>query len=202
MFWKKPKTVDTPPEWLIVGLGNPGAEYSGTRHNVGFDVVEFLAAKHKIRLDKSKHRARIGVGQIGSVPVCLVKPLTYMNLSGQSVAPLARGYGIKPDHVLIIADDLALPRGKLRLREDGSAGGHNGHKSIIQSLGTQTYPRVKVGIGSATDATIEHVLSRFKPEEKKVIQEAIEDSADAIETLLQEGHTASLHRIEHHNKNL
>src|SRR5579862_4349503 len=116
MFWKKPKPVQQ-PEWLIVGLGNPGAEYAGSRHNVGFEVVDALASEHKIKLDKGKHRARIGLGPIGQTEVCLIRTLTYMNLSGQAVGPIARAYGIKPERILVVADDLDLPLGKLRLRE-------------------------------------------------------------------------------------
>lgn len=198
MFWKKAKP-DLQPEWLIVGLGNPGGEYAGTRHNVGFEVVELLAERHRIKLDKSKHRARIGVGKIDETTVCLVKPLTYMNLSGQAVAPLARGYGILPQRVLVIADDLDLPLGKLRLREDGSAGGHNGHKSLIQSLQTQEYPRIKIGIGKG-GSTIDHVLSRFDQDEKADAERAIKSAASVVESVLARGIVSSQHIVDEHNK--
>jgi peptidyl-tRNA hydrolase, PTH1 family len=200
MFWKKQKVVEQ-PLWLIVGLGNPGAEYKGTRHNVGFEVVDLLSEKHRIKLDKSKHRARIGTGRIGDTPVCLVKPLTYMNLSGQAVAPLARDYGIKPDHVLVVADDLDLPVGKLRLREDGSAGGHNGHKSLIQSLRTQEYPRIKIGIGKAGGGeTIDHVLSGFTPAERSEIVVAVRTAADCVHTALNSDYLAAQRVVDEHNK--
>ncbi|HWA84262.1 MAG TPA: aminoacyl-tRNA hydrolase [Fimbriimonadaceae bacterium] len=199
MFWKKPK-LDLPPEWLIVGLGNPGKEFNGTRHNVGFEVVEALSDRYRIKLDMSKHRARIGLGKIGDIGVCLVRPLTYMNLSGQSVAPLARDYGIAPDHVLIIADDLDLPVGKLRLRTDGSAGGHNGHRSIIQYLKTQAYPRIKIGIGKGAETSIEHVLSSFTPADKQRIQPAIDAAADICRAIIEEGISAAQEIVARHNK--
>jgi peptidyl-tRNA hydrolase, PTH1 family len=200
MFWKKQKVVEQ-PLWLIVGLGNPGAEYKGTRHNVGFEVVDLLSEKHRIKLDKSRHRARIGVGRIGDTPVCLVKPLTYMNLSGQAVAPLARDYGIKPDHVLVVADDLDLPVGKLRLREDGSAGGHNGHKSLIQHLKTQEYPRIKIGIGKAGGGeTIDHVLSGFTPPERSEIVVAARAAAECVDAMLNSDYLAAQRVVDEHNK--
>jgi len=162
MFKKKAQPI-APPEWIVVGLGNPGPEYRGTRHNVGFDVVDLLAERHKIKLDKSKHRSRYGIGVVGDTTVLLVKPLTYMNLSGQAVAPLAREHGIKPERILVVADDLDMKVGRVRLKPKGSAGGHNGHKSLIASLGTQEYPRLKIGIGSVDRTeTIDHVLGAFK----------------------------------------
>jgi PTH1 family peptidyl-tRNA hydrolase len=201
MFWKKPKPT-AQPEWLIVGLGNPGGEYRGTRHNVGFDVIDLLSDRHRIKLDKSKHRARIGIGQIGDSAVVLVKPLTFMNLSGQSAAPLARDYGLKPERVLVIADDLDLPVGKLRLRESGSAGGHNGHKSLIQYLKTQDYPRIKIGIGSASGSTIDHVLSGFDREERAVVDDAIKSAAEAVAAMVEHGYSDALQVVDQHNKRL
>ena len=199
MFWKKPKTTIY-PEWLIVGLGNPGAEFAGTRHNVGFDAVELLAKSHRIKLDKTKHKSRIGLGAIGTAPVCLVRPLTFMNLSGQSVAPLARDYGIKPEKILVIADDLDLPVGKVRLRLNGSAGGHNGHKSLIQYLKTQDYPRIKIGIGKAVRGeTIEHVLSGFSPDERIDIERAIEAAARVAEVLIERGANDAQLAVGEHN---
>ncbi len=202
MFWKKPKP-DLQPEWLIVGLGNPGGEYAGTRHNVGFDVIELLARKHRIKLDKSKHRARFGIGIIEGAAVCLVKPLTYMNLSGQAVSPLARSYGLEPERVLVVSDDVNLPLGKLRLRESGSAGGHNGHKSLIQYLGTQDYPRIRIGVGEGrTGERIDHVLGGFPPAERKMIDEAIEACAESVSALVAHGIGESQSVIDGHNKSI
>jgi PTH1 family peptidyl-tRNA hydrolase len=200
MFRRKPK-IQIHPQWLIVGLGNPGPEYRGTRHNVGFEVVDLLSEKHKIKLDKSKHRARIGLGRIGDIDVCLVKPLTYMNLSGQAVGPLARDYGIPPERILVIADDLDLPTGRLRLREDGSAGGHNGHKSLIQYLKTQTYPRIKIGIGKGEE-TIDHVLSGFDPKERDIINPAIQVAARVVETMVEQSYSTALPVLDAFNKSL
>jgi PTH1 family peptidyl-tRNA hydrolase len=200
MFRRKPK-IEIHPEWLIVGLGNPGPEYRGTRHNVGFEVVDLLSEKHRIKLDKSKHRARIGLGAIGQTQVVLVKPLTYMNLSGQAVGPLARDYGIPPEKVLVIADDLDLPVGKLRLREEGSAGGHNGHKSLIQYLKTQSYPRIKIGIGKGGE-TIDHVLSGFTPAERDRVNPAIRAAADVVEEMLARGYLAALSPVDVHNRSI
>lgn len=200
MFWKKRKP-DLQPEWLIVGLGNPGGEYSGTRHNVGFQVVELLADRHRIKLDKSKHRARFGLGTIGDIAVCLAKPLTFMNLSGQAAAPLARGYGLNPDRILVVSDDLDLPVGKLRLRESGSAGGHNGHKSLIQYLGTQDYPRIRIGIGrSGGGETIDHVLSTFTPVEQEVIAPAIRVAAEVCEAFLEGGLPVAQKVVDQYNR--
>lgn len=186
MFRRKPKEA-IQPEWMIVGLGNPGPEYAGTRHNVGFDVVAVLGERHKIKLDKGRQRAMVGVGRIRGVPVALVKPLTFMNLSGQSVAPLAKGWGIAPNKILVVADDMDLPLGQVRFRAKGGSGGHNGHKSLAQHLGTSEYPRLRLGVGRPGDDTIEHVLSKFKPEERVDAQESIAKAADACEEMLVEG---------------
>jgi len=186
---KKQPTVH--PVRLIVGLGNPGPQYKRTRHNVGFDVVDGLAAKHKVKLDIMRHQAQIGLGEVAGVPVALVKPVTYMNLSGRAVAPIAKHYGIKPEDILVVADDLDLPTGKVRMRPKGSSGGHNGHKSLIESLGTTEYPRLKIGIGRPGDATIDHVLSRFHPDERKDIEEAEAKCVAAVELWLREGFDAA-----------
>lgn len=187
-MFKKAVKPTAPPEWMVVGLGNPGPEYRGTRHNVGFDVVDLLAERHKIKLDKSKHKARYGVGVVGDTTVLLVKPLTYMNLSGQAVAPLAREYNIKPEKILVVADDLDMKVGRLRLKPKGSAGGHNGHKSLIASLATQEYPRLKIGIGSVdrTD-TIDHVLGAFKGDEREIMPLSLRRAADGVERVVNEG---------------
>ena len=187
MFRKK-IAPEVKPEWMVVGLGNPGPEYRGTRHNVGFDVVDRLGERFRIKLDRSKHRARFGVGLIGETPVVLVKPLTYMNLSGHAIAPLAREYAIEPPRILVVADDLDLPLGRLRLRAEGSSGGHNGHKSLIASLGTQAYPRLKIGIGSVhRSQTIDHVLGPFVGEERDIAGQVVARAVDGVERVIQDG---------------
>jgi PTH1 family peptidyl-tRNA hydrolase len=192
VFRKAPQPQE-PAEWLIVGLGNPGPEYKGTRHNLGFEVVELLAQENRIKLDKVKHQARFGVGQVDGHTVVIAKPLTYMNLSGRSVAPLAKQFGLKPDRILVVADDTDLVPGRIRLKPQGSSGGHNGHKSIIEVLGTQEYPRLKLGIGRVSrEGTIDHVLTGFPPDERVVINEAVARSVKVIETLIDSGLEAAL----------
>lgn len=182
-------------EWLIVGLGNPGAEYARTRHNVGFDVIEELASRHKIKINKAKHRARIGVGEIDGTGVALAMPLTFMNNSGQSVAPMMREYGLKPERVLIVSDDLDMDLARVRLKPKGGSGGHNGHKSIIKNLGTEEYPRLKIGIHSdKRDETVDFVLSRFTPEERVDINNAVKKSAESIEVIVTQGLELALSR--------
>lgn len=179
----------------MVGLGNPGGEYRGTRHNVGFEVIDLLCERHKIKLDRSKHTARYGIGKVRETTVLLIKPMTYMNLSGRAVAPFAREFDIKPDRVLVVADDLALRLGRNRLKPGGSAGGHNGHKSLIASLGTIEYPRLKVGIGSGAGQTIDHVLGSFDRDELDVISIAIKNAADGVETVVSQGMDAGMNRV-------
>lgn len=200
MFRKKPSEPSLPPSWLIVGLGNPGPEYRGTRHNVGFEVIDLLAKRHKIKVDRGRNRALTGAGMISGEGVLLVKPLTFMNNSGQAVAPVARAMGIAPANILVVADDLDLPVGKLKLPEGGGAGGHNGHKSIIASLGTADYPRIKIGIGSSSDNTIDHVLGTFKPLERSDIDQILEIAADTVEALIEGGRDQALRVLEKYHQ--
>jgi PTH1 family peptidyl-tRNA hydrolase len=186
MFFKK-RPLNTPPEWMIVGLGNPGPEYRGTRHNIGFEVIDSLGTKHKIKVNVGRQRALVGQGQVQGISVLLAKPLTFMNASGQSVAALARHYGLKPNRILIIADDMAMVVGRVRLKPKGSAGGHNGHKSIIEALGSNDYPRLKIGIGSPEEESIEHVLSKFLPDERPVIEKAVREAVTACEQVIADG---------------
>jgi peptidyl-tRNA hydrolase, PTH1 family len=199
VFWKK-AAPGLPPEWLIVGLGNPGGEYRGTRHNVGFEVIDRLAESHRIKVGKAKHRAITGLGKINEATVLLVKPLTYMNLSGQSVAPLAKENQLKPENVFVVADDLDLPVGKLRIKLGGSAGGHNGHKSIIAALRSDDYPRLKIGIGKTQkDGTVDHVLGSFDRDEREVMDHAIRTAVKACEALARGGIQAALKVVEEYN---
>lgn len=189
-FFKRNR-VELPVSMMVVGLGNPGAEYRGTRHNVGFDVVDLLGQRHKIPVKTSRDHALTGPGSLGSTGILLVKPLTYMNLSGRSVKALADRYKISAERILVIADDLDLPVGKVRLREKGSSGGHNGHKSIIASLGTELYPRLKIGIGKGGE-TRDHVLSRFHPDERALIDQAVARCADVVEKWVDDGMAAAM----------
>jgi len=175
---------------LIVGLGNPGREYRETRHNVGFMVADALADRWRVadqwREKSSALLARTGVGDAG---VLLVKPLTFMNLSGEAVAAVAGFYKVEPADVLVIVDEAALPLGRLRARRDGSAGGHNGLKSLIQHLGTQAFPRLRVGVGRGDNGRelADHVLGRFEPDERETVSAAVLRAADATEMFISDG---------------
>jgi peptidyl-tRNA hydrolase, PTH1 family len=176
---------------LIVGLGNPGTKYAQTRHNVGFDLIDILAKRWQISLsDRKQFQGIYGEG-IGSnnTKIKLLKPQTFMNLSGQSVRATLDWFKLSPESVLVVYDDLDLPLGKIRLRLSGSAGGHNGMKSIISHLGTQNFPRVRIGIGQSTGEkdTIAHVLGKFSKAETIVIDEVIYLVNDAIEMSLKQG---------------
>lgn len=176
--------------YLIVGLGNPGPKYAATRHNAGFMVVDELARRHGLRFSSKQANAEVARGDIGGVRVIIAKPLTYMNNSGRAVSQLAHFYKIPPTHVLAVYDDIALPLGTLRIREKGSAGGHNGITSLIQHLGTQGFPRLRVGVDRPVvvqHSQIDWVLGRFSKDEQKVMDETIPRAAEAIEAILREG---------------
>ena len=185
-FSKRPGPV----EWLVVGLGNPGPKYDWTRHNMGFLVIDELAEREKIPVQKLKFKALTNTVVIGDRSVLLMKPTTYMNLSGGAVGEAARFYKIPPERILVISDDVALPQGKLRIRRSGSAGGHNGLKDIIAHLGGDGFPRIKVGVGGKPhpDSDMaDWVLGKFTGQDKKVMEEAIKRAADAVEELLMNG---------------
>ncbi len=175
---------------LIVGLGNPGREYRDTRHNIGFMIVDRLATAARAEFRKEKSW-QCDLAKAGDVLLC--KPLTYMNLSGEAVRAVCDFYKIEPTEVLALSDDLALPLGKLRLRAGGSAGGHNGLKSIAAHLGTQTFPRLRVGIGAAeTGAATDHVLGRFASEEKEALAEGLARAISAIDCAQSQGFAAAM----------
>ena len=168
---------------VIVGLGNPDDKYQGTRHNVGFDVIDLLAEKYNIAVDTKKHRAYIGKGIIGGQKVILAKPQTYMNLSGESVRSLVEYYKVDPEtELLIIFDDISLDVGQLRIRKKGSAGGHNGIKNIMANLGTSVFQRIKVGVGEKPKGydLADYVLGRFSKDERELIKEGFECAAEAV----------------------
>jgi PTH1 family peptidyl-tRNA hydrolase len=193
LFQKK-----APTTWLVVGLGNPGAKYENTRHNVGFLVADELAQRAGAPIRKIKHHALTASAVIGGQGVLLMKPTTYMNLSGEAVGDAARFYKIPADHVLVISDDVDLPLGKLRIRKSGSAGGHNGLKSIIQHLGSDQFPRLKVGVGGKPHPDYDMadwVLGQLQGEDKKVMDEAVQRAADAIETLLRDGAEKAMNKF-------
>lgn len=178
----------------MVGLGNPGRRYRGTRHNVGFRVVELLARRWGVSFQKEE-KVEAAQARVAGQTVLLAKPLTYMNLSGQAVAELVRRWGIAPAQVLVVYDDMDLPTGTLRVRARGSAGGHRGMASVLEALGTLEVPRVRVGIGRPEVDAVDHVLSRFSPEEEPVVAEAVERAAEAVETVLSEGMERAMDRF-------
>ncbi|WEG12729.1 aminoacyl-tRNA hydrolase [Pullulanibacillus sp. KACC 23026] len=171
---------------LIIGLGNPGSEFAKTRHNIGFEVVDAISDTHHFPLDKLKFNAQFGKGKINGEDLVLVKPLTYMNLSGEAVAPLMKFYQIPVEDILVVYDDMDLPLGKIRLREKGSAGGHNGIKSLIQHLGTQEFKRIRIGIGrpNGREPVVDFVLKRFSKEDQPVVERSVEEAQKACEAWL------------------
>lgn len=167
---------------LIVGLGNPTKEYEGTRHNIGFMAIDALAEEYGIRVDTLKHKAMIGKGMIEGQKVILAKPVTYMNLSGEAVREITDYYKIPAEDVIVIFDDISLDVGMIRIRRKGSAGGHNGIKSIISHLGTMDFPRIKVGIGAKREGQdlADYVLGRFSKADRETLQEALKDVKKAV----------------------
>ena len=176
--------------WLIVGLGNMGEEYEGTRHNAGFEVLDLLARDLKVSVRRLKFKALTATAQIGGQGVLLMKPTTYMNLSGEAVVQAAAFYKVPPHRVLVISDEVALPPGKLRIRASGSAGGHNGLKNIIALLHSENFPRIRVGVGSKPHPDydmVDWVLGRPQGEDRKALDEAEQRAADAIQVILTKG---------------
>ena len=194
LFAKKPSGV----EWLVAGLGNPGEKYARTRHNMGFLTMDLLAEEKKIKIDRIKFKAVTAQAELGGARCLLMKPQTFMNLSGEAIGEAARFYKIPADHVLVISDDVSLPAGKLRIRAGGSAGGHNGLKNIIQHLGTDQFPRIRVGVGQKPHPDYDladWVLGKFVGEDKKTMDTAIKRAADAVECLLADGPDAAMNRF-------
>lgn len=175
--------------YIIAGLGNPTKEYDKTRHNVGFEVIDKLADRYDIDVSERKHRAFCGRGVIEGQKVLLVKPQTFMNLSGESLRSVLDYYKVLPEELIVIYDDISLPPGQLRIRLKGSAGGHNGIKNIIAHLGTQEFPRIKVGVGEKPPwmDLKDYVLSRFSKGEQELMDEAFQEAAQAVVMMLGEG---------------
>ena len=173
--------------YIIAGLGNPGREYVNTRHNIGFDVIDALADKNRIDVSTIKHKALIGKGMIGSEKVILVKPQTYMNLSGDSLIDISQYYKIDIEtELIVIYDDIALDLGAIRVRKSGSAGGHNGMKSIIKNLSTENFMRIRMGVGEKPKDydLADYVLSHFTQDERKTMNLGVKDAVDAVEIIL------------------
>ena len=180
---------------LIVGLGNPGKQYEQTRHNIGFDVIDYMANKYNIDVNREKFKGICGEGFIENKKVILLKPLKYMNLSGESIRELANFYKLEDDEIIVVYDDISLDIGRLRIREKGSAGGHNGIKSIIQNLGGDKFPRVKVGVGQPKDNLVNHVLGKFSKEDREHIEKVIPVVSDAIVEIVKNDAKESMNKF-------
>ena len=185
-------------EWLLVGLGNPGTQYENTRHNVGFLVADELAERQNAPIQRLKFKALTNLLTISGEKVLVMKPVTYMNLSGEAVRQAVDFYKIPPERVLVVSDDTALAVGRLRIRKGGSAGGHNGLKNIIQHLGTDQFPRIKVGVGAPGQAgydVVDWVIGRPLGEDQKVLMEALDRAGDAAEVLISQGADRAMNRF-------
>lgn len=172
---------------LIVGLGNPGPQYAGTRHNVGFDVVDVLASRWNVSLTVEKFHGWFGQSRIGDERIALLKPTTFMNRSGRAALAAGRFYKLEVSSLLVIADDLALPLGRLRMRASGSGGGHNGLEDIIERLGTEAWCRLRIGIGPPVGVPTVYVLGRFDEQQEAVMRRARQRGADAVECWIEDG---------------
>ena len=184
--------------WLLVCLGNPGEKYENTRHNVGYMVADEIGERCRAPIQRLRFKALTDLVTISGQKVLVMKPVTFMNLSGEAVRPAADFYKIPPDHVLVISDDTALAPGRLRIRKGGSAGGHNGLKNIIQHLGTDQFPRIRVGVGQKPHPDYDladWVLGKFVGEDKKTMDAAVKRAADAVECLLADGPDKAMNRF-------
>lgn len=171
---------------LIVGLGNPGVQYENTRHNIGFKVIDNIAKEYNIEINRQKFKGVYGEGFINGEKVILLKPSTYMNLSGESIREVVDFYKLTNEDVIVIYDDISLDVGRLRIREKGSAGGHNGIKSIIAHLGTDIFPRIKVGVGQPNVDLVNYVLGKFSDKEMEVLSESIDASTKAVSEMIKD----------------
>ena len=176
--------------WIIVFLGNPGAKYNGTRHNAGFMAADAMADELKVSINKLRFKALTATVSIGGEKVLLMKPQTYMNLSGEAVGQAVKFYKVNPDHVIVVSDEVAIPIGKLRIRKGGSAGGHNGLKNIIQHLGTDQFPRMRMGVGAAPHPDYDMadwVLSTFKNQDAETMAELAKKVSAALQSYITDG---------------
>ncbi|MCE5258827.1 MAG: aminoacyl-tRNA hydrolase [Chloroflexi bacterium] len=182
------------PYYLLVGLGNPGQRYRMTRHNIGFRCIDHLAERHQIAVTRKRFAALLGEGTIAGERVVLAKPQTFMNESGKAVQPIMRWWKIPPEHILVIYDDLDIPLGRLRLRADGSSGGHRGINSIIAETSSPAFNRLRIGIGRPIGDAIDHVLNGFSAEEKTVLDKLFEQLDPIVDCFLREGLASAMNR--------
>ena len=194
------KKEDDRVMYIIAGLGNPTREYEKTRHNVGFEVIDVLADMLGTTVEEKKFKGCYGRGIIGGEKVLLLKPQTFMNLSGESIRAASDFYKVDPEHIIIIYDDISLDVGQLRIRKKGSAGGHNGIKNIIAHLGTQEFPRIKVGVGDKPKKMdlADYVLSRFSKEDRAAMEDAFKAAAKAVEVMITEGMYTAMNQFNGH----
>ena len=187
----------TPADLLVVGLGNPGDEYRGSRHNLGAEVVELLAKRHGGRLRKRKERALVDEVTIDGRPVALAIPLTYVNDSGHAVGALVRRFGVDPEQLVVVHDELDLPVAELKVKAGGGLAGHNGLRSIVAHLHTQDFQRVRIGVGKpvSKERGADHVLNRFSKRERAEVDVTVEQAADAVETIVRDGVDAAMNRF-------
>ena len=185
--------------YLVVGLGNPGKEYEGTRHNIGFEAIDYLSDKYNIELNREKFKGVFGEGFIQGKKVILLKPTTYMNLSGESIREVVNFYKISNEEIIVIYDDISLEVGRIRIREKGSHGGHNGIKSIIANLGTDVFPRVKIGVGAPKGNLVSHVLGKFSDEEVEILRESIKASSDATSIIISNNTKEAMNKLNGFN---
>lgn len=189
--------------YVIAGLGNPKKEYENTRHNIGFAVIDMLAERHGIRLNEAKHKGLIGKGYINGEKVILVKPLTYMNLSGECIREVLDYYKVDAkENLIVLHDDISLEPGTVRIRKKGSAGGHNGLKNIILHLGHDTFQRVKIGVGEKPEGydLADYVLGHFSKQEKELMEQVKKQVCDAVEVMMKEGPDAAMNRFNSKGK--
>ena len=195
MFFNKQK-----PTWIIACLGNPGAKYARTRHNAGFLAADVLERELDVKINKLKYKSLTAVCTIGTESVLLMKPQTYMNLSGEAIGEAARFYKIDPVHIIVLSDEMHIPAGKLRIRQKGSSGGHNGLKSVIAHLGTEEFPRIRIGVGEpgpveAGDEVIDWVVGSVPREDMKRIEQAEERAAEAAVCYIRDGADTAMNRF-------
>lgn len=191
--------------YVIAGLGNPRKEYENTRHNIGFSVIDMLAEKHGIRVNEAKHKGLIGKGFINGEKVILVKPLTYMNLSGECIREVLDYYKVDAkENLIVLHDDISLEPGVIRIRKKGSAGGHNGLKNIILHLGHDTFQRVKIGVGEKPEGydLADYVLGHFSKSEKELMEQVAKQVCDAVEVMMKDGPDVAMNRFNSKGKKL
>lgn len=187
--------------YLIVGLGNPGSEYADTRHNIGFQVLDLMAEKYNIKINRIKFKGSIGEGNIKGEKVIFLKPSTFMNLSGESVIEAASFYKIPKENIIVIYDDISLEVGRIRIRPEGSAGGHNGIKNIILHLSSEVFPRIKVGVGQPGGDLVRHVLGRFSKVEGEILEKVFPKVIEATEAIVVSGVVEAMNKFNGINLN-